>query len=66
MLELDTLSFIQLVGVALTFLATVAAGVWAIRKNTGTDHDILRLFLAIGAGVFMTLIQIIAIMIRVG
>lgn len=64
--DLDTLSILQLSGIALTWLAAVAVGVYRIRKTTGTDRDILLLFGLVGGCLFLTLIQFIALMIRVG
>ena len=63
---LDTLTLIQLVGIAVTFLAAVGVGVWRIKRTTGTDRDILLLFGAVGAFIFLTLVQFIALMIRLG
>lgn len=66
MQELDTLTVLQLAGIAVTWLAAVGVGVWRIRRTTGTDRDILLLFGLVGACIFLTLIQFIALMIRIG
>lgn len=66
MQELDTLTVLQLTGIAVTWLAAVGVGVWRIRRTTGTDRDILLLFGLVGACIFLTLIQFIALMIRIG
>lgn len=64
--DLDTLTLIQLAGIALTWLAAVGVFVWRIRKSTGTDRDILLLFGLVGLCIFLTLVQFIALIIRVG
>lgn len=64
--ELDTLAVFQLVGIAAAFLLAIGVGVWRIKRTTGTDRDILLLFAAVGACVFLTLVQFVALMIRVG
>lgn len=66
MQELDTLTVLQLAGIAVTWLAAVGVGVWRIRRTTGTDRDILLLFGLVGACIFLTLVQFIALMIRIG
>ena len=64
--ELDLLTSLQLAGIALTWLAAVGVMVWRIRKSTGTDRDIFLLFGLVGLCIFLTLIQFIALIIRVG
>jgi len=64
--EIDLLTSLQLAGIALTWLAAVGVMVWRIRKSTGTDRDILLLFGLVGLCLFLTLVQFIALMIRVG
>ncbi|XAL97939.1 hypothetical protein OT109_10040 [Phycisphaeraceae bacterium D3-23] len=64
--ELDTLTIVQLIGIAATFSLAIGVGVWRIKRTTGTDRDILLLFGSVGACVFLTLVQFIALMIRLG
>ncbi len=64
--DLDPLTILQLAGIAATWLAAVGVGVWRIRKSTGTDRDIFLLFGLVGACIFLTLIQFILLMIRIG
>ena len=64
--ELDTLSYIQLTGLAITWLAAVAFGVWRIRKSTGTDRDILIILGLVGGCIFLTLLQFIGLIYRLG
>ncbi|MEM9415842.1 MAG: hypothetical protein AAGA29_10245 [Planctomycetota bacterium] len=64
--ELDTLTIIQLGGIATTFLLAIGVGAWRIRRTTGTDRDILLLFVGVGGCIFLTLIQFVALMIRHG
>lgn len=64
--DLDALTITQLAGIALTWLTAVAVFVWRIRKSTGTDQDILLLFGLVGLCVFLTLVQFIALIIRLG
>ncbi|MFI4860963.1 MAG: hypothetical protein ACIAXF_09815 [Phycisphaerales bacterium JB063] len=66
MQDLDAFTIIQLAGIAATFLLAVGVGVWRIKRTTGTDRDILLLFGLVGACIFLTLIQFIALMIRLG
>lgn len=64
--DLDLLTTLQLAGIALTWVAAVVTMVWRIRKSTGTDRDIFLLFGLVGLCIFLTLIQFIALMVRVG
>lgn len=64
--ELDALAQLQLLGLGLTFLAAVVMWFWRIKKSTGTDKDILILMALVGGCVFLTLIQFIGLMIRLG
>lgn len=64
--ELDPLAYLQLAGIAVTWLAAVVAWFWRIRKSTGTDMDMLILLLTVGGCIFLTLIQFIGLMIRLG
>ena len=64
--DLDPLAYVQLTGIALTWLAAVVAWFWRARKSTGTDRDMLILLALVGGCIFLTLIQFIALMVRLG
>lgn len=64
--ELDNLAYLQLAGLGLTWLAAVAFWFWRIRKSTGTDRDMLLMLVSVGGCIFLTLIQFIGLMIRLG
>lgn len=64
--DLDPLAYLQLAGLALTWLAAVLCWFWRIRKSKGTDRDMLLLLLLVGGCIFLTLIQFIGLMIRLG
>lgn len=64
--ELDNLAYLQLVGLAFTWLAAVVVWFWRIRKSTGTDRDIILLLVTVGGCIFLTLLQFIGLMIRLG
>lgn len=64
--ELDPLAIFQLVGLGLTWLAAVIVWFWRVRKSTGTDRDMLLLMLWVGGFVFLTLVQFIGLIIRLG
>lgn len=62
----DPIAYLQLAGLALTWLAAVAAWFWRIRKSTGTDRDMLIMLALVGGCIFLTLIQLIGLMVRLG
>ena len=64
--DLDTLAIIQLVGLGLTWFAAVLAWFWRIKVSKGTDKDILILLLLVGGFIFLTLIQFIGLIYRLG
>ena len=64
--ELDNLAYLQLVGLGLTWLLAVVVWFWRIKKSTGTDRDMLVMLGLVGGCVFLTLIQFIGLMIRLG
>lgn len=64
--ELDTLSYIQLAGMGATWFAAVLLWFWRARKSTGTDRDMLVLLAVVGGSIFLTLIQFVALMVRLG
>ena len=64
--ELDPLTYFQLTGLGLTWLAAVGVWFWRIRKSTGTDKDMFLMLGLVGGCIFLTLIQFIGLMIRLG
>ena len=64
--DLDTLTYVQLAGIAVTWLAAVLFWFYRIRKSRGTDRDMFLLLATVGGCVFLTLIQFIGLMIRLG
>jgi|GEM_PF-2307273 len=64
--ELDTLAYVQLAGLAVTWLLAVVCWFWRIRKSTGTDRDILMLILLVGGAIALTLAQIVGLIMRLG
>ncbi len=64
--DLDTLAYVQLTGIGLTWLAAVLTWFWRARTSTGTDRDMLILLALVGGCIFLTLIQFIALMVRLG
>lgn len=64
--ELDNLAYLQLVGIAVTWLAAVGVWFWRIRVSTGTDRDMFVMLGTVGGCIFLTLIQFIGLMIRLG
>lgn len=66
MLPLDPTTKLQLFGIALTFFAAIAVGVWRAKVNTGSDRDVATLFILVGGCIFLTVVQFIAIIARLG
>jgi len=64
--DLDPLAYLQLTGLGITWLAAVIVWFWRIKVSTGTDRDMFILFGAVGGFIFLTLIQFIGLMIRLG
>ena len=64
--ELDALTYLQLTGFAVTWLAAIGFWFWRIRASTGTDKDMIQLLLLVGGCIFLTLVQFIALMARLG
>lgn len=64
--DLDPLAYFQFAGLALTWLAAVVVWFWLIRKSTGTDRDMVLMLLVVGGCVFLSLLQIIGLMVRLG
>lgn len=63
---LDPIAQFQFAGIAITWLAAVLFWFWRIRKSTGTDRDILLLVASVGGCVFLTVLQVIGLLIRLG
>ena len=64
--DLDPIAYLQIAGIAVTWIAAVLFWFWRIRTSTGTDKDMLVLLGLVGGSIFLTLIQFIALMIRLG
>ena len=64
--ELDNLAIFQLVGLGLTWLAAVLAWFWRIKVSKGTDKDIFILLAMVGGFIFLTLLQFIGLIYRLG
>lgn len=64
--ELDNLAILQLVGLGLTWFAAVLAWFWRIKVSKGEDRDIVIIFLLVGGFIFLTLIQFIGLIYRLG
>ena len=64
--DLDTLAYIQLAGLGLTWLAAVAAWFWRIRVSQGTDKDMFIMLGVVGGCIFLTLLQFIGLIYRLG
>jgi len=64
--ELDPLAYFQLVGLGVTWLAAVLVWFWRIRVSTGTDRDMLVMLGTVGGCIFLTLVQFIGLMVRLG
>jgi len=64
--EIDTLAIIQLIGLALTWFTAVACGIWRIKISKGEDRDILIILGLVGGFIFLTLIQFIGLIYRLG
>ena len=64
--DLDTLAYLQLAGLGLTWLAALLVWFWRIKVGQGTDRDMFIMLGLVGGFIFLTLIQFIGLMIRLG
>jgi hypothetical protein len=64
--EIDTLAYVQLAGLGLTWLAAVLAWFWRIKAGKGTDRDMVIMLALVGGFIFLTLLQFIALIYRLG
>lgn len=64
--DLDPLAYVQLAGLAFTWLAAVLFWFWRIRVSKGTDKDMLVLLVSVGGCIFLTLLQFIGLISRLG
>lgn len=64
--ELDLLAYFQLAGLGLTWLAAVVAWFWRIKVSKGEDRDIFIILALVGGFIFLTLIQFIGLIYRLG
>lgn len=64
--ELDPLAYLQLAGLGLTWLAAVMAWFWRIRVSQGTDKDMFIMLGLVGGCIFLTLLQFIGLIYRLG
>ena len=64
--ELDTLAIIQLAGLGLTWLAAVLCWFWRIKVAKGTDKDMFIMLGLVGGFLFLTLLQFIGLIYRLG
>lgn len=66
MLDLDLLAYLQLAGLGLTWLAAVLCWFWRIKVAKGTDKDMFILLALVGGFLFLTLLQFIGLIYRLG
>ena len=64
--EVDLLAYFQLAGLGLTWLAAVIAWFWRIKAGKGTDKDMFIMLALVGGFIFLTLIQFIGLIYRLG
>lgn len=64
--EIDTLAYFQLAGLGLTWLAAVLCWFWRIKVSKGTDRDMFVILALVGGFIFLTLIQFIGLIYRLG
>lgn len=64
--ELDNLAILQLVGLGLTWLAAVLVWFWRIKVAKGTDRDMFIILGLVGGFIFLTLLQFIGLIYRLG
>ena len=64
--DLDTLAILQLAGLGVTWLAAVLCWFWRIKTSKGTDRDMFIMLTLVGGFIFLTLIQFIALIYRLG
>ena len=64
--DLDPLAYLQLAGLALTWCIAVACGIWRIKVSKGEDRDIFIILALVGGFIFLTLIQFIGLIYRLG
>ena len=64
--DLDPLAYLQLAGLGLTWLAAVLAWFWRIKVSKGTDKDMFIILALVGGFIFLTLLQFIGLIYRLG
>ena len=64
--ETDLLAYVQLAGLALTWLAALGCLFWRIKVSKGEDRDILIILALVGGFIFLTLLQFIGLIYRLG
>ena len=64
--DLDPIAYAQFIGLGLTWLAAVAAWFWRIKVGKGTDRDMFIMLALVGGFIFLTLIQFILLIYRIG
>lgn len=64
--DLDPVAYFQFLGLGLTWLAAVLAWFWRIKASEGTDRDMFIMLALVGGFIFLTLIQFIALIYRLG
>ena len=64
--DLDPLAYFQLVSLGLTWLAAVGCLFWRIKVSKGADRDMLIILGLVGGLIFLTLIQFIGLIYRLG
>ena len=64
--DLDTIAYLQFAGLGLTWLAAVVAWFWRIKVGQGTDKDMLIMLGLVGGFIFLTLVQFILLIYRLG
>lgn len=64
--NLDLLAYLQLAGLGLTWLAAVLCWFWRIKASKGTDKDMFIILALVGGCIFLTLLQFIGLIYRLG
>lgn len=64
--DIDLLAYFQLAGLGLTWLAAVLCWFWRIKVSKGTDRDMFIILVMVGGFIFLTLLQFIALIYRLG
>ncbi|MEM6260568.1 MAG: hypothetical protein AAF711_07490, partial [Planctomycetota bacterium] len=64
--DLDPLAYFQLAGLGVTWLGAVLVWFWRVKVGKGTDKDMLVMLALVGWFIFLTLVQFILLIYRLG